>query len=130
MTGKIGVERFVDLRSIITQPRPFWQQFLIILGIVTLTVLIMCLLMQDLGQISNLYFWSSILLFGIAAIPIFTEVGTSAKITGQAVRKGEKAGPLLAGKKAEFDRGARTTYLFGLSGLVTMVLSILTIPIG
>lgn len=130
MPGKIGVERKLNLKSIVSHPRPFWQQFLIILGLDTLVILLISLLLQDLGQISNFYFWSSILLLGIAVFPIITEVGTSAKITGQAVRKGEKAGPLLAGKKAEFDRGARITYLFGLSGLVTMVLSILTIPIG
>lgn len=109
--------------------RPFWQQFLIILGIDTLFVLVVALILRDPGQISNLYFWSSIILLIIAVIPIFTEIGSSARIAGKAIRKGEKVGEQLKEKQPVFDRGARTTYVFGLAGLVTFILSFLLLTI-
>jgi hypothetical protein len=113
-----------------TNPRPFWQQFLIILSLDSLLVFIGALLLRDFGQVSNLYFWSSIVLFIIATIPIFGEVGSSAKLAGQAVRKGEKVGHLLKEKQPIFERGAKTTYLYGLAGVVTFILSMLSIPLG
>ena len=93
-------------------------------------VFIGALLLRDWGQISNLYFWSSILLFIIAVIPIFNELGSSAKLAGKAVRKGERVGPLLKEKQPIYERGAKTTYLYGLAGVVTFILSMLSIPLG
>ena len=110
--------------------RPFWQQYLLVMGIVTLIVVIGSLLLGNIRQISNLYFWSTLILFIIAAVPIFTEVGTSAKIAGKALKDGGKVGDQLKEKKSTFDRGARITYLFGLSGITTFVLAILTLAIG
>lgn len=109
--------------------RPFWQQFLIILGIDVLLVLLIALLLRDPRQISNLFFWSSIILFIIAVIPIISEIGSSARVAGKAIRKGEKVGEQLKEKQPAYDRGAQTTYAFGLAGLVTFVLSFLLLPI-
>ena len=109
--------------------RPFWQQYLIVMGIVTIIALVGSLLLGNIRQISNLYFWSTLILFIIAAVPIFTEVGTRVKVTGKAIKDGEQVGDQLKEKKASFDRGARITYLFGLSGITTFVLAILTLAI-
>jgi hypothetical protein len=109
-----------------TRTRSFWQTFLIILGIDTLIVFAAVLFFHDLGQISNFYFLSSLILFIIAAIPIFSEVGATAKIAGKSLRSGEEAGPQLKQKKPVFDRGARTTYIYGLAGIITFILSMLT----
>jgi hypothetical protein len=113
-----------------TQQRPLWQGFLIVLGLDTLVVLIGALVLGNLRQISNLYFLSSIVLFIIAVIPIVTEVGSSAKIAGKAVKEGEKVGPLLKDKQAIFERSAQTTYMFGLAGLAAFILSMLSLSIG
>lgn len=111
-------------------PRPFWQRYLRVIGLDTLIVALGALLLRNISQISNLYFWSSIILFVIAVIPIVTEVGTSAKVTGKAIRDGQKIGNLLKDKQGDFDSGARTTYVYGLSGVTALVLSILTLPLG
>ena len=110
--------------------RPFWQRLGIIIGIDILIVFIVALLMGNLRQITNLFFLSSIILFVIAVIPIATEIGSSAKIVGKSLRESQRIGTQLKDKKSEFDRGARTTYLFGLAGLITFLLSILTIAFG
>jgi hypothetical protein len=110
--------------------RPFWQQYLMIIGIDTIIVFIGSLILGDLRQMSNLYFWSTLILFIIAAVPIFTEVGTSAKIAGKALKDGEKVGSQLKEKQPAFDRGARITYLFGLAGFTTLILAILALSIG
>ena len=112
-----------------TQPRPFWQAFLIVLGIDTLIVLSVASVFHDFRQISNFYFLSSIVLFIIAAIPVFSEVGSTAKITSRALKDNKKAAPLLKEKKPVFDRGARTTYVYGLAGLVTFLLSMLLLGV-
>ena len=110
--------------------RPFWQQYLMIIGIDTIIVFIGSLILGDLRQMSNLYFWSTLILFIIAAVPIFTEVGTSAKIAGKALKDGEKVGSQLKEKQPAFDRGARITYLFGLAGFTTLILALLALSIG
>lgn len=120
----------VNLKPNPTQPRPMWQGFLMVLGIDTGIVLVGALLLGNLRQISNLYFISSIVLFIIAAVPIFSEVGSSAKIAGRAVKQGEKVGPQLKEKQTTFERGAQTTYVFGLSGLAAFILSMLSLSIG
>ena len=112
-----------------TKARPFWQAFLIILGIDTLIVFAAVLIFHDYGQISNFYFLSSIILFIVAAIPVFSELGSTAKIAGRALRESENATPLFKEKKPLFDRGARTTYVYGLAGIVTFVLSMLSLGI-
>lgn len=110
--------------------RPFWQQYLMVIGIDTVIVFIGSLILGDLRQMTNLYFWSTLIFFIIAAVPVFSEVGTSAKIAGKALKDGEKVGSQLKDKQPAFDRGARITYLFGLSAFTTFILAILTLAIG
>lgn len=110
--------------------RPFWQQYLMIIAVDTIMVFFGSLILGDLRQMSNLYFWSTLILFIIAAVPIFTELGTSAKIAGKALKDGEKVGSQLKEKQPAFDRGARITYLFGSAGFTTLVLAFLTLSIG
>lgn len=110
--------------------RPFLLQYLMIMAVVTIIVVIGSLLLGDIRQISNLYFWSTLILFIIAVVPIFSEVGTRIKITGKSIKDREKVGDQLNEKKTAFDRGARITYLFGLSGITTFILAILTLAIG
>jgi hypothetical protein len=100
------------------------------MGLDSLLVALGAVLLRSSGQISNLYFWSSIVLFILAVIPIFSEVGASAKATGKAIKEGKKVSVLLKEKRGDFDQGARTTYLYGLSGFTALFLSILTLPLG
>ena len=113
-----------------TAPRPFWQRLFIILGIDTLIVLAAALLFQNLAQISNFYFLSSIVLFVVAVIPIFTEIGGSAKIAGRAIRKGVDVSEQLKEKQKVYQVSAKTTYLFGVAGMITLLLSILFLALG
>jgi hypothetical protein len=112
------------------KPRPFWQQVLIVLGIDTLIVVLGAFVLRDPGQISNLYFLSSIVLFFVAAIPIASEIGSSAKIAGKAIKGGEKVNDLLRDKQVIYQQNARITYVFGLAGLVALSLSFLTTFFG
>lgn len=110
--------------------RPFWKQYLSIIGIDSSAVLVVALLLGNLRQISNLYFISTIVLLIIAVIPIFSEIGSSAKIAGRAIREGERVGPILKEKQSIYEQGARITYLYGLSGITTFLLSIISLIIG
>lgn len=113
-----------------SKPRPFWQQYLLVIGITTLVVFLGSMLLGDLRQMTNLYFWSTVILLVIAVVPIISEVGTSAKIAGKALKNREEVGSQLQEKKPSFDRGARITYLFGLSALTTFILAFVTLIIG
>lgn len=103
--------------------RPFWQQYLMVISIDTLIVFIGAIILGNLRQMSNLYFWSTFIFFIIAAIPVFSEVGTTVKVAGKAIKDGEKIGSQLKEKQAAFDRGARITYVFGLAGITTFILA-------
>ncbi len=109
--------------------RPFWQLYLLLIVVDSLLVLLGSLILGDIEQMSNLYFWSTLLFLVIAALPIFFEIGTSARIAGKAIKDGEKIGTQLKDKKKTFDRGARITYLFGTTGISTFILAILTLGI-
>lgn len=113
-----------------SKQRPFWQQYLLIMGIDTIIVFLGSLLLDDLRQMTNLYFWSTLILLIVAAVPILTEVGTSVKIRGKAIKDGEEVGSQLKEKQSSFDRGARITYLFGLAGITTFLLAFVTLIIG
>jgi hypothetical protein len=109
--------------------KPFWQLYLIVIAIDTLFVLLGSLLLGNIWQMSNLYFISTLIFLIIAALPIFFEIGASAKIVGKAIKNGEEAGSQFKEKKKTFDQGARITYLFGLSGITTFLLAILSLGI-
>lgn len=105
---------------------PFWQQVLRILGIDTLVVLAGALVFRDADQISNFFFISSLVLFIIAAIPIATEIGGSAKLAGRAVKENKDVSSQLKDNQAIYEHNAQTTYVYGLSGLITFILSFVT----
>ena len=122
----------MDQNSKIQQPkqRPFWQQYLLIVAIDTIIVVIGALLLGNIWQISNLYFYSTLVLLVIAAVPIFFEAGTRVKSMGSSIKDSEKAAEQLKEKQSKFDRGARTTYLFGVASFTTFLLAIITLIIG
>ena len=66
-------------------------------------------------------------MFIIAVIPIFFEIGSSAKLIGRSLKDGEEVGDDMKNKRKTFDRGARITYLFGLTGITTFILAFLTL---
>ena len=107
--------------------KPFWQLYLILLLLDTTLVLIGSLLLGDIRQMSNLYFLSTLRMFIIAAIPIFFEIGSSAKLIGRSLKDGEEVGDEMNNKRKTFDRGARITYLFGSTGITTFILAFLTL---
>jgi len=107
--------------------KPFWQLYLILLLLDTTLVIIGSLLLGDIRQMSNLYFWSTLFMFIIAVIPIFFEIGSSAKLIGRSLKNGEEVGDEMKNKRKTFDRGARITYLFGLTGITTFILAFLTL---
>jgi len=107
--------------------KPFWQLYLILLLLDTTLVLIGSLLLGDIRQMSNLYFLSTMIMFIIAVIPIFFEIGSSAKLIGRSLKDGEEVGDEMNNKRKTFDRGARITYLFGSTGITTFILAFLTL---
>lgn len=109
--------------------RPFWQQYLFIMAVDTIIVFLGALLLGNIQQISNLYFWSTLVLLVIAAIPIFIEVGTKVKSIGTAAKDSDEAAEKLKERQSKFDRGARITYLFGLASVTTFILAVLTLAI-
>lgn len=109
--------------------RPFWQQYLLIMAVDTIIVLIGALLLGNIQQISNLYFWSTLMLLIIAAIPIFIEVGTRVISIGSAAKDSDEAAEQLKERQNKFDRGARITYLFGLASVTTFILAVITLAI-
>jgi len=128
------------LREVTMQPRqnvllellarPFWQLYLSLIVMDSVLVIIGSTILGSLQRMSDLYFWSTLILLIVAALPILFEIGTSAKIAGKAIKDGEKVGSQLKDKKATFDLGARITYLFGLGGITTFILAILTLGIS
>jgi hypothetical protein len=117
-----------DLKQ--TKQRPFWLQYLIIIGIVILIVLVGSLLLGNIRQMTNLFFLSTFLLLIVAAVPIVFEIGASARIAGKAIKDREEIGTQLKDKQSKFDRGARITYLFGLAAITTLLLALVTLVIG
>ena len=113
------------------EQRPFWQQYLLILAVVTIIALLGALLLGNIRQVSNLYFWSTLVLLIIAAAPIFFEVGSRVRSAGKSLRgSGEPEDQdLLKERQSKFDRGARITYLFGLAGITTFILAVITLGI-
>lgn len=107
----------------IEAPLPFWRHVLRVLGIDTLVVLAGALAFRDVDQISNFFFISSLVLFIIAAVPIASEIGGSAKLAGKALKENKDVSVQLKDKQAIYERNAQTTYVYGLSGLITFILS-------
>ena len=113
------------------EPRPFWQQYLMILAVVTIIVILGALLLGNIGQISNLYFLSTFVLLIIAAVPIFFEVGTRVGSARKSIiSSGEPEDQeKIKARQSKFDQGARITYLFGLAAITTFILAAITLGV-
>lgn len=105
---------------------PSWQQSLIVLVIVSALVFLLAVMLGDLGYVSNLYFYSTLGLLIIAVVPIILEIVSSGKIASRAIRKDENVSDVLKDKQKTFERRANLTYVFGISGIVTFLFSIIT----
>ncbi|GAB4522663.1 MAG: hypothetical protein Fur0018_04680 [Anaerolineales bacterium] len=109
-----------------SKPRlPFWQSYLRILGIDSALVFVLALLLNGLPEVSNLYFLSSVILFGVAVLPVFTEVGGNFR-TVYRLSRGEKMTDLVRAQEDAAKTGWRITLLYGACGFSTFFLSILT----
>lgn len=109
--------------------RPFWMRYLLILAVDSLIVLGLSGIIYLLGgsnQISNLYFLSALVFFVIAVVPIFSDMSGSLKVAGKSL-KGEDTKEMAAEQAGKSERGARTTYLYGLVGITVLFLSILLV---
>ena len=111
-------------RSIFNLPR--WLQTLIILAISSALVFLIAFLLGNIGYVSNLYFYATIILFMIAIIPIIFEILSSARIASKAVKKNEEVSDLLKEKQKIYEQRGNLTYVFGFSGILTFLLSIIT----
>ena len=111
-------------RSIFNLPR--WLQTLIVLAISSALVFLIAILLGDLRYVSNLYFYATVTLFIIAIIPIILEIVSSGKIASKAVRKGENVSEVLKEKQKVYKQRANITYVFGFSGIIAFLLSIIT----
>jgi len=106
--------------------RPFWQKYLIIIAVDSLIVFLISAIILLAGgnnQISNLYFLSSAVLFVVAAIPVFTEMGGNLRLAGKAL-KGDDAEKLMQAHAERSRMGTRNTFLYGLAGITTFVLAL------
>jgi len=105
---------------------PRWLQTLIILAISSALVFLIAVLLGDVGYVSNLYFYTTLILFIIAIIPIILEIVSSGKIASKAVKKNENVSEVLKEKQKIYQQRADITYVFGFSGIITFLLSIIT----
>ena len=110
-------------------PRPFWQEFLRVFGIVTVAVLLLSLIF-GWHQVSNFFFISTIVLLIIAIIPVFGDVGSSAKVIREMKKKGVPVKDEDVAALSQHRQNTRNTYLYGLLAFLTFVISILTISLG
>ena len=117
------------MKNWLFKERPFWQQFLLIIAIDVVIVFVLSLFLGfDIA--TNLFFISSILCLIVAVVPIFGDIGSSAKALRKTKKEGVMAKNEAQEKFAESEQGARITYLFGLAGILLFIASILTTPQG
>jgi hypothetical protein len=107
------------------KPRPFLLDLLIILAVVSLIGLVL----QWLTSLSNTYFLAAVILWIVAIIPVFGEVGGNTKTSLQARKEGKKAREVIMQEEAagKYSRGTRITFLYGLAGFVSFLLALLTL---
>lgn len=113
----------------VQKTRPFWLQLLIILGVDSLLVLLLAWLLGDWEQISNFYFLSSLVLLGIAVVPVFGEWGGNVRLVSKALSRRQKLAPMIKAVEPRYQRGARTTYLYGTAAVTVFFLSLISLNI-
>lgn len=104
--------------------RPFWQQYLFLIGIDTLIVLTAKLIFGGVQIASDLYFISSGIFILIAILPIFTEIGSNVRAASQ-LAKGQDIKEINRLQEENLRFGTRITYLFGLVGLTAFLLALI-----
>jgi len=128
MKSRYNYKRFSEVAMSVKpiKARPFWQEFLIVMGI-TSSIVVFLSLIFGFSQLSNFFFYGTIVLLIISIIPMFSDFGTRRK----ALREVKKQGKFV---KIDFSddhlekvrRGNRITFVYGLSAILTFILSILT----
>ena len=109
--------------------RPGWLGFLRRLGVlVGIALGLSVLAALAVGQfnptgISNNFFWAAFILLAIAAIPIFSEIGSGVSLIGRAAAERKDLRSLMEGEKEKRDQGARRSILYGLAGILLFLLS-------
>lgn len=109
--------------------RPFWQNLLVIIGAVTILGLLGYALFQDAAVLSNIYFLGAFVLWIVAIVPAFTEMGSSLKIRAEARKRGKDVKLMRHAAEKKYQEGGRITFLFGLSGFVCFMLAFVTLAL-
>ncbi len=106
--------------------RPFLLDLLIILAAASVSGLLISL--TGLTSLSNCYFLATVMLWIVAAVPIFGEVGGNTKTSFQARKEGKKARDVILQQEAQgkYSRGARITFLYGAGGFICLILAFVT----
>ncbi|NUM49006.1 MAG: hypothetical protein HUU38_30245 [Anaerolineales bacterium] len=112
-----------------SSPRPFWLNLVLIVGAVTLIGVIWFLFAQNPGAISNAYFLGAFLLWIAALVPAFDEVSGNVKIRTEARKAGKDAKPMIQAAEEKYQKGGRTTFLFGLAGFICFILAFLSLAL-
>jgi len=113
----------------LSSPRPFWLNLILILGVVTLIGIVSYLVVQDTGAISNVYFLGTFVLWIIAVVPAFGEVGGNVKIRANARKTGKDVKQLINAQEGKYQQGGRVTFLFGLAGFICFALAFVTLAL-
>ncbi len=106
--------------------RPFWQEFLIVLGM-TSSIVVFLSLIFGFSQLSNFFFYGTIVLLIISIFPMFSDFGTRRKALREVKKQGKFVKIEISDDHLEkVRRGYRITFVYGLSAILTFILSILT----
>ena len=111
------------MKNFLTSRRPLVVNLILILGAVTLIALIAYALSGSSNAISNVYFISAFLLWVVAVIPLFTEVGGNTKLRLQARKEGKNVYELISEQEEKYQRGGRVTFLYGSAGFICFFLA-------
>lgn len=108
----------------------FFRKLAIVVGVtlgLSLVVwLFLCLKAGRLSSPSDVFFWSSVPLFGFAAVLIFLDMGSTFAMPVQILREKKDRGKVLDQARARTEKGFSYTLLLFIAGLIMMLLSILT----
>jgi len=99
------------------------------LGVTLIFVLLYCLFQGkwEGGTLSDGFFLASFILFAIAAQPIAGEVVRSFTMSSRMAKEQQDYKKVMAAEQKKRTQGALTTYLFGIAGIITLVLTLLAL---
>jgi hypothetical protein len=109
------------------QNLPFWQKLLLLTGLIVVIALLGGLITGSVGMISNIFFLAAFVLWIIAVIPAFGEVGSNTRLTIQARKEGINPKKLIDDKEEHYRARGRITFLFGLCGFICFLLAFVTL---